>query len=84
MADAGFGGIFCWEVVHFLSHVLLSSKLGESALGEEKGTSQSGNDKKHPTAQTHTVSTNSQLRKFLLLTSEPGLGGIGRTGKILH
>lgn len=31
-----------------------------------------------------TVSTNSQLRKFLLLMSEPGLGGAGGTGQVLH
>lgn len=36
MADAGFGGVFSGEFVNF-SHVLLSSKLGESTWGEEKG-----------------------------------------------
>lgn len=84
MADAGFGGVFSGEVVHFFSHVLLSSKLGESACGEGKGMSQPGNDKELPSPQPCTVSTNSQLRRFLLLTSEPGLGGTGRTGKVLH
>ena len=84
MADAGFGGVFGGEVVHFFSHVLLSSKLGESAWGEGKGTSQPGNDKELPTPQPCTVSSNSQLRGFILLTSEPGLGGTGRTGKLLH
>lgn len=37
MADAGFGGVFGGEVVHFFSHVLLSSKLGESAWEKETG-----------------------------------------------
>lgn len=47
MADAGFGGVFGGEVVHF-SHVLLASKLGEGAWGEEKETSQAEN-KEFPT-----------------------------------
>lgn len=35
MVDAGFGGVFSREFVNF-SHVLLSSKLGESTWGEGK------------------------------------------------
>lgn len=84
MTDAGFGAVFGGEVVHFFSHVLLSSKLGESPWGEGKGMNQPGNNKELPTPQPCTVSTISELRRFLLLTSGPGLGGTGRTGKVLH
>lgn len=35
MADAGFGGVFGGEAVHFFSQVLLPSKLGEGAWEKE-------------------------------------------------
>lgn len=79
MADAGFGGIFSGEFVNF-SHVLLSSKLGESTWGERKGTSQSRKNKELPTPQPCTVST-SKVRNFPSLISEQHSGG---TGKVSH
>lgn len=82
MADAGFGGIFSGEFVNF-SHVLLSSKLGESTCGERKGTSQSRNNKELPTPQSCTVSTH-KLRNFPSLISEQGSRGTGRTGKVSY